>query len=97
MATCKSVAIPENNMKKIPPTLLAPFKKWLAQQGYQGKSQGPHLRAWKLKQKQLEIMGLEMNKACRPVFQMFLNEYLKQGKEFISYLNAQTYNGLVIA
>lgn len=88
-------------MKKIPPALLAPFKKWLAQQGYQGKSQGksqgPHLRAWKLKQKQLEIMGLEMNKACRPVFQMFLNEYLKQGKEFISYLNAQTYNGLVIA
>ncbi len=42
-------------MKKIPPALLAPFKKWLAQQGYQGKSQGPHLRAWKLKQKQLEL------------------------------------------
>lgn len=73
-------------MKVIPLNLLNPFKNWLVRNGYRGVSKGDHLTAWKLKHKQIEIIGLQMNKPCQPVFKMFLGQYLEHGKEFLEEL-----------
>ncbi|WP_180030950.1 hypothetical protein [Acinetobacter sp. YH12245] len=73
-------------MKVIPLNLLIPFRNWLVKNGYRGVNRGDHLTAWKPKHKQIEIIGLQMNKPCQPVFKTFLNQYLEHGKEFLEDL-----------
>lgn len=51
-------------MKVIPLNLLIPFRNWLVKNGYRGVNRGDHLTAWKPKHKQIEIIGLQMNKPC---------------------------------
>lgn len=73
-------------MKNIPFTLRTPFKNWLVKNGYQGVNRGDHVTAWKPKHKQVEIIGLQMNKPCQQVFKAFLTQYLEHGKEFLEEL-----------
>lgn len=73
-------------MKNIPFTLRTPFKNWLVKNGYRGVNRGDHMTAWKPKHKQVEIIGLQMNKPCQQVFKAFLNQYLEYGKEFLEEL-----------
>ena len=73
-------------MKNIPFTLRTPFKNWLVKNGYRGVNRGDHMTAWKPKHKQVEIIGLQMNKPCQQVFKSFLTQYLEHGKEFLEEL-----------
>lgn len=77
-------------MKVIPLNLLIPFRNWLVKNGYRGVNRGvnrgDHMTAWKPKHKQIEIIGLRMNKPCQPVFKAFLGQYLEHGKEFLEEL-----------
>lgn len=73
-------------MKNIPFTLRTPFKNWLVKNGYRGVNRGDHMTAWKPKHKQVEIIGLQMNKPCQQVFKAFLTQYLEHGKEFLEEL-----------
>lgn len=73
-------------MKNIPFTLRTPFRNWLVKNGYQGVNRGDHMTAWKPKHKQIEIIGLQMNKPCQQVFKAFLYQYLEHGKEFLEEL-----------
>ena len=73
-------------MKNIPLTLRTPFRNWLVKNGYQGVNRGDHMTAWKPKHKQIEIIGLQMNRPCQQVFKAFLNQYLEHGKEFLEEL-----------
>lgn len=73
-------------MKNIPFTLRTPFRNWLVKNGYQGVNRGDHMTAWKPKHKQIEIIGLQMNKPCQQVFKSFLTQYLEHGKEFLEDL-----------
>lgn len=73
-------------MKNIPLTLRTPFRNWLVKNGYQGVNRGDHMTAWKPKHKQVEIIGLQMNKPCQQVFKSFLTQYLEHGKEFLEEL-----------
>ncbi|WP_180139024.1 hypothetical protein [Acinetobacter sp. YH12043] len=73
-------------MKNIPFTLRTPFKNWLVRNGYRGVNRGDHMTAWKPKHKQVEIIGLQMNKPCQQVFKSFLTQYLEHGKEFLEEL-----------
>lgn len=73
-------------MKNIPFTLRTPFKNWLVKNGYRGVNRGDHMTAWKPKHKQIEIIGLQMNKPCQQVFKSFLTQYLEHGKEFLEDL-----------
>ena len=73
-------------MKNIPFTLRTPFKNWLVKNGYRGVNRGDHMTAWKPKHKQVEIIGLQMNRPCQQVFKAFLNQYLEHGKEFLEEL-----------
>lgn len=73
-------------MKVIPFNLLIPFRNWLVINGYRGLSRGDHITAWKPKHKQIEIIGVYMNKPCQQVFQTFLKQWLEHGKEFLEEL-----------
>lgn len=73
-------------MKNIPLTLRTPFRNWMVKNGYQGVNRGDHMTAWKPKHKQIEIIGLQMNRPCQQVFKAFLNQYLEHGKEFLEEL-----------
>ncbi|WP_180052375.1 MULTISPECIES: hypothetical protein [unclassified Acinetobacter] len=73
-------------MRNIPFTLRTPFKNWLVKNGYRGVNRGDHMTAWKPKHKQVEIIGLQMNKPCQQVFKSFLTQYLEHGKEFLEEL-----------
>lgn len=74
-------------MRNIPNRLIKPFRNWLVSLGYQGMRRGDHLTAWKPKHKQIEINGVRMNKPCQEVFQVFLKQYLKNGKSFLEELS----------